>query len=116
MLARLYLLCGMDQNDILIEDHSLNTYENALYSKPILEATGEQRFLLITSAAHIRRAVACFEKQGLNVQPFPVMQGVGNRRWELDYLFVPQVANFHKWHSLIHEWVGFATYKFRGYI
>ena len=116
MLERLYLLCGINADDILLEDRSLNTYENALYAKPILEATGENKFLLITSAAHIRRAVACFEKQGIEVQPFAVMNSVGNRRFELDYLFVPHVANFHKWHSLIHEWIGFLTYKVRGYV
>lgn len=116
MLERLYLLCNIDQNDILLEDQSLNTYQNALYSKPILEATGEKKFLLITSAGHIRRAVACFEKQGIEVQAFPVMKGVGNRRYEIDHLLVPRIMNFHRWHSLIHEWIGFLSYKVRGYI
>lgn len=116
MLERLYLLCNINKDDILLEDKSLNTHQNALYSKPILEATGEKKFLLITSAGHIRRAVACFEKQGVEVQPFPVMKGVGNRRYELDHLLVPRIMNFHRWHSLIHEWVGFLSYKVRGYV
>ena len=116
MLERLYLLCGIEKADILLEDKSLNTHQNALYSKPILDATGEKKFLLITSAGHIKRAVACFEKQGINVQPFPVMKGVGKRRFELDYLLVPQITNFQKWHSLIHEWIGFLSYKVRGYV
>ena len=116
MLERVYLLCNIDQDDILLEDKSLNTHQNALYSKPILEATGEKKFLLITSAGHIRRAVACFEKQGIEVQAFPVMKGVGNRRYEIDHLLVPSVMNFHRWHSLIHEWIGFLSYKVRGYV
>lgn len=116
MLERLYLLCNIDKEDILLEDKSLNTHQNALYSKPILEATGEKKFLLITSAAHMNRAVSCFEKQGIDVQPYPVMKGVGNRRFELDYLLVPRIMNFYKWHSLIHEWIGFLSYKVRGYV
>ncbi|MBI1289525.1 MAG: hypothetical protein GC178_18310 [Flavobacteriales bacterium] len=116
MLRRLYLLCDVDSADILIEDQSLNTYENAKFCKPILEELGEEKFLLITSAAHMRRAVACFEKQGINVIPHPVMKSVGKRRFELDYLFVPRVMNFHKWMSLIHEWIGVLSYKLRGYI
>jgi len=116
MLERLYLLCGVNANDILVEDKSLNTYENALFSKPLLEATGESKFLLITSAGHIKRAVACFEKQGIHVQPYAVMPTTGDRRWELDYLLVPQIMNFHKWHGLIHEWIGYLTYKLRGYL
>lgn len=116
MLARLYLLCGVDSADVLLEDQSLNTFENAKFSKPILEQTGEDKFLLITSAGHMRRAVACFEKQGIDVVPHPVMKSVGKRRFELDHLFVPRLMNFHKWMLLIHEWIGFASYKVRGYV
>jgi len=32
-----------------------------------------------------------------------------------DYLLVPQVSNFNAWASLIHEWIGYASYKIRGY-
>jgi len=116
MLKRLYLLCNIDSADILIENKSLNTYENALYSKPILETTGEEKFLLITSASHMRRAVACFEKQGVKVVAYPVMKIVDERRYEIDYLLVPRITNFRKWSLLIHEWIGFASYKVRNYV
>jgi uncharacterized SAM-binding protein YcdF (DUF218 family) len=116
MLKRLYMLCNVDSADILVEDKSLNTYQNALYSKPILEDLGAKKFLLITSASHMRRAVACFEKQGVNVVPHPVMKSVGKRRYQIDHLLVPRIMNFHKWSALIHEWIGFASYKVRGYI
>ena len=116
MLARLYYMCGVDSADILLEDKSLNTFENALFSKPILEQTGEEKFLLITSASHMRRAVACFEKQGVNVVPHPVMKSVGQRRFQIDYLLVPRIMNFHKWMLLIHEWIGFVSYKARGFV
>lgn len=116
MLKRLYLLCNVDSADILIEDKSLNTYENAKFSKPILKTLSEKKFLLITSASHMRRSVACFEKQGINVVPHPVMKSVGERRFDIDHLLVPQIMNFHKWMLLIHEWVGFASYKARGYL
>jgi uncharacterized SAM-binding protein YcdF (DUF218 family) len=116
MLKRLYLLCDIPSEDILVEEKSLNTYQNALYSKPILEELGEDEYLLITSALHMRRAVACFEKQGISVIAHPVMKSVGKRRYEIDHLLVPRVMNFHKWMVLIHEWVGYATYKLRGYV
>ncbi len=116
IIKDLYVMCGIPAEDILVENRSLNTYENALYSKEILEQTGEDKFLLITSSAHIKRAQACFEKQGISVQAYPSMKGVGNRRWELDYLLVPSLDNFSKWRSLIHEWIGFASYKVRGYV
>jgi len=114
IIKRLYLLCGIPAEDVIVEDSSLNTYENALYAKPILEKLEEDRFLLITSSSHIRRAQACFEKQGIDVQVYPAMKGVGKRRWEIDYLLVPQIDNFSKWRGLIHEWIGFVVYKILG--
>ncbi|MFT4681255.1 MAG: uncharacterized SAM-binding protein YcdF (DUF218 family) [Flavobacteriales bacterium] len=114
IIKRLYLLCGIPSKDVLVEGKSMNTYENALYAKEILAKTGEQKFLLITSSSHIRRAKACFVKQGIDVQVYPAAKGVGVRRWEIDYLLVPQIDNFGKWRSLIHEWLGFVTYKILG--
>ncbi len=116
VIKRLYVLCGIPSEDVIVEDRSINTYENAVYCRPLLEQTGQKRFLLITSSAHIRRAKACFAKQGIDVQVYPAMKGVGRRRWELDYLLVPKMENFAKWRSLIHEWVGFVSYKVRGYV
>lgn len=114
IIKRLYTLCGIPEEDVLIEDKSLNTYENALYGKEILEKTGEKKFLLITASSHMRRAKACFEKQGIEVQVYPAAKGVGVRRWEIEYLLVPQIDNLAKWRGLIHEWLGFISYKIMG--
>jgi uncharacterized SAM-binding protein YcdF (DUF218 family) len=116
IIKGLYLLCGLPEEHILIEDKSLNTHENAMNSKAILEKLGEKKFLLITSSLHMRRAIACFKKQGIQVQPYSAMKMVGVRRWELDYMFVPSLDNFSKWRSLIHEWIGYLSYKVRGYV
>ena len=116
IIKGLYLLCGLPGEDVMIEDKSLNTYQNALNCKPILNNLGEEKFLLITSSIHMRRAIACFEKQGIKVQPYSAMKMVGTRRWQIDYLLVPSLSNFSKWGALIHEWVGFLSYKVRGYV
>lgn len=116
IIKGLYLLCGVPSEDVIIEDKSLNTYQNAVNCKPILERLGEERFLLITSSMHMRRAQACFEKQGINVQPYSAMKMVGVRRWEIDYLVVPQLDNFSKWRSFIHEVIGYLSYVLRGYV
>lgn len=115
IIKELFELCGIPPEDVLIEDESLNTYENARNAKPILDSLGEDRFLLVTSSLHMRRAMACFEKQGIDVQPYATAKTVGIRRWEVDYLLVPSMANFGKWSALIHEWIGFLSYRVRGY-
>lgn len=115
MLRRFLLTAGVADEDIIVERESMNTYENALFCVPVLRQLNEERFLLITSSTHVRRAVACFSRQGIEVQPYAVQKRVGNRRWELDYLLVPRVVNFDKWAYIIHEWIGFLSYRVRGY-
>lgn len=115
MLKRFLLTAGVAEEDIILERRSRNTHENALFSRPILEALGERRFLLVTSSAHMRRAVACFNRNGIDVQPYAVQKRVGNRRWELDFLLVPKAENFGKWAFLLHEWAGYLSYRMRGY-
>jgi uncharacterized SAM-binding protein YcdF (DUF218 family) len=115
MLRRFLLTAGVAEEDIIVERQSRNTHENALYCRPVLQQLNEDRFLLVTSSVHMRRSMACFEKQGVDVQPYAVQKRVGIRRWELDFVFVPKTENFGKWAGLLHEWVGFASYRIRGY-
>ncbi|CAM5194757.1 hypothetical protein CDEF62S_06041 [Castellaniella defragrans] len=56
---------GVPASDIIKEDHSLTTHQNALYTARILRERGIQRFLLVTSALHMPRAMASFQNQGL---------------------------------------------------
>ena len=57
---------------ILIEGESLNTRQNAVNVKAILEAQSIQSVLLVTSAIHMPRAVAIFlKKLGIDVIPAP---------------------------------------------
>ena len=51
--------------DILIENDSRNTYENAVNSAKMLNTSYPNgRLLLVTSAFHMRRSLACFRKTG----------------------------------------------------
>jgi uncharacterized SAM-binding protein YcdF (DUF218 family) len=116
IIKGLFTLCEVPSENVLIEAKSLNTHQNAKFSKPILDSLAEERYLLVTSSMHMRRAIACFEKQGISVQPYAAAKTVGVRRWEIDYLLVPSISNFGKWSALIHEWIGFLSYKVRGYV
>jgi uncharacterized SAM-binding protein YcdF (DUF218 family) len=107
---------GVPSDCILTENKSLNTYQNALYSSIILEKEKSQSsFLLITSAYHIKRAKACFRKQGFDIECFPVDRLGDSPRFVYSQFF-PQQALFSKWDYLLHEIFGFIVYKAVGYI
>ncbi|MDQ3111182.1 MAG: YdcF family protein, partial [Bacteroidota bacterium] len=59
---------GIPDSVMIYETQSRNTHENALFTKPVLakEVPGG-RYLLVTSAFHMRRSLACFAKEGIRV-------------------------------------------------
>lgn len=116
-LVKRYLLeFGIPENDILIEGESNNTHENAKFSKAVLDKENVKgRFLLITSAFHMRRSLACFKKEGLIAEPYSTDRYAGPRKFEFDHLLIPNSSAMENFNNLIHEIVGFITYKIVGY-
>lgn len=107
---------GMPEEDIIIERESKNTRENALFTKELLSTKYPQysRFLMITSAFHMRRSIGCFEKAGLKVTPF----ATDYYTQKINYypnIFLPNENAIGKWFILYHEVLGYITYKLMGY-
>lgn len=108
---------GIPKEDFIIEANSRNTYENALFTKRIIEnAYPNARCLLITSAWHMPRSMKCFEKQNLKITPFSVDFLSETRRFLPETLILPSRLGFYRWEMLIKEWVGIMAYRIRGYI
>src|SRR5262249_43802220 len=70
--ARLLESLGISLDRVILEDRSRNTVENAVYSKLIVHPKRGERWLLVTSAFHIPRAIGVFRKVGFPVEPYPV--------------------------------------------
>jgi uncharacterized SAM-binding protein YcdF (DUF218 family) len=70
-MATLMETMGVPRSAIILEPKALNTYENAVNVKTILEERKIDRFLLVTSAAHMPRSMMIFRKLGLNAIPTP---------------------------------------------
>jgi uncharacterized SAM-binding protein YcdF (DUF218 family) len=60
---RALLSGGVQEDRITIEKESKSTLENADFAKPLLEAAGVRRVLLVTSSFHARRALATFQQR-----------------------------------------------------
>ncbi len=110
-----YIMCGVAPEDIIIENKSRNTHENAFYSAELLDKN--QQHILITSAFHMRRSVACYTKEGLDVLPFSCDFNTVKEddRFSLSGM-IPSLAAMSGWEILLKEWVGMVAYKVSGYI
>lgn len=102
---------------VIIETESKNTYENAVYTKKMLDSLKlKGNFLLVTSAFHMPRAIAVFKKAGYtNLTPYLTNRVSGLRRFTFDHLFIPNPDALFSLQMLIHEWLGFIVYKIKGY-
>ncbi len=108
---------GVPAEDIIIEGESRNTFENAIFTKKILDKNyPRSNFLLITSASHMRRSKACFDKVGLSYTPFSVDFMSEEQEWYPNQTILPDRNGFTKWETLIKEWVGYLAYWLKGYI
>lgn len=115
-LKRYMYYFNIPEKDFIIESESKNTKENAQFTKAILEQehmTGD--FLLITSAFHMRRSMGCFKKAGMSTDPYSTDRYGGERKWEFDHIVIPNISALEGWSTLIHEVVGYVTYKLTGY-
>lgn len=108
---------GVPLTDIICDSLANNTHQNAVNSKAILDKIYPSgKFLLITSAIHMRRSLGCFRKVGLKVTPYAVDRLSTSPYYNIEYLFIPDINALQYWSYLTHEWVGYLTYKITGYI
>jgi len=80
-----------------IEQNSLSTCGNAVSSVQLIAPGPGDRWLLVTSALHMPRAIGAFRKAGFPVEPWPVYE-----------------ANAASWSAVLHEWLGLAAYRLLG--
>ena len=98
---------GLPDSVVLIEQNSRNTFENASFSKVILDKSHLQSpFLLVTSAFHMRRSLYIFKEEGLNVIPYACNYMYGNGKLSFDNYFMPDAGALDIWQVYLKEVVG----------
>ena len=113
ILGQLARDLGLPAARMRIDAKSRNTYENAVESKQVLKNM-QGPFLLVTSAHHMPRSVACFAKVGLHVVPWPVDfyrtgSGFGGA-------WLPSPRSLFKSSVALHEYFGWFSYWLTGYV
>lgn len=105
---RLLAHLGVAPGRMALDATSRNTIENAVNSRRIAEPKPGETWLLVTSAFHMPRAVACFEKAGFAVLPYPV-----DFRARPADLWQPTdsvAAGLSRTDTAVHEWLGLLGY------
>jgi uncharacterized SAM-binding protein YcdF (DUF218 family) len=95
-----------------LEDRSLDTHENALYSAAMLHSAGVQRIVLVTSANHEWRSVAEFEAAGMKVVPAPV--GLSSESKGSMRLWLVGASSLARSRQALYEALGEAVRRMRG--
>jgi uncharacterized SAM-binding protein YcdF (DUF218 family) len=87
-----------------VEKHSRDTFENAEFSAPLLQAAGVSRILLVTHADHEWRAAHEFASAGLSVVPAPV--GIFSYRGESVLRYLPSPLGLEHSARALYEILG----------
>jgi uncharacterized SAM-binding protein YcdF (DUF218 family) len=105
---------GVPRDRLVLEERSRNTRENARFSAEIASPKPGERWLLVTSAWHMPRAVGCFRKAGFSVTAYPVdyrTAGPGDAT-RLNSFTSDGLLEFD---LAVKEWIGLVAYRLVGY-
>jgi uncharacterized SAM-binding protein YcdF (DUF218 family) len=106
---------GISKERLIMERRSRNTQENAEFSKAIAAPKSGERWLLVTSAFHMPRAVGLFRKAGFAVEPYPVDWRTGGRTDLLTFSNLA-VDGLERTDLGMREWMGLIAYWATGKI
>lgn len=110
------LALGVSSGDIVLEDASKTTYEEAVFVGPILAARRTEPFLLVTSAVHMRRSLAVFRAQGLRpIAAVSLPRSETASHWRARFIeCVPSRRALFRSVAALHEYAGLFYYLVNG--
>jgi uncharacterized SAM-binding protein YcdF (DUF218 family) len=95
---------GVPRGDLILEGRSMNTFQNAQFSRPLLTAYGADKIVLVSSAVHLKRVALYFAHFGLRGE------AVRGDYVRARYDWLPTSENLSFADFAIHEYLGVARY------
>ncbi len=105
---------GVPRNRLILEQQSRNTRENAVFSARMTQPKPGERWLLVTSAWHMPRAMGCFREAGFPVTAYPVDYRTSGPR-DATRLTTFASDGLSEFDIGVKEWIGLIAYKLAGY-
>ena len=108
-MADLLMKLGVQESDLMIEDASRTTYDNAVETTKLLKKRQIRMALLVTDAVDMFRALRCFRKQGVELIPSPCHYRATSYQFSLPG-FIPNPRAAVNCNRACHEWLGTVWY------
>ncbi len=112
-MADVAIALGTNNKDLILESESKDTKDQARFIQKIV---GDSRFILVTSASHMPRSMALFQKKGLHPIPAPIGHKVIKRQKITPAMFFPNAGRIEKTERAFYEYLGLVWAKLRGQI
>ena len=110
---KIFAQLGGDPTRIIcVEPRPRTTSEDALYAAALLKPKPSERWMLVTSALHMPRAVGCFRVAGFQVEPYPVEFTTAQSHPFAG--FTPGSAALVHLDTTAKEWIGLIAYRLMG--
>lgn len=108
----LFVATGLPGERLILERNSRTTAENAVMTRRMVADDAGGRWILVTSAYHMHRAVAAFCAAGWrNIVPWPVDYRTSGGDWRIDWQFAQSLGALN---TGLKEWVGILGYRVTG--
>jgi uncharacterized SAM-binding protein YcdF (DUF218 family) len=108
--SKVLLSMGVNDTDLLLEKHSMNTWQNAQFVQPMLKDYRPEQVLLVSSAVHLNRALLYFAHFGIDATP------VRGDYADVRFRFWPEAWNMALTDLAAHEYIGVLTYHFYNFM
>lgn len=105
---------GLSPARLILENRSRNTHENARFTADLVKPSAGERWLLVTSAWHMPRAMGCFRTAGFDVTAYPVDYRTAG--WSDAWRFNTFASDgLLLLDIIVKEWIGLVVYRLSGY-
>jgi len=116
LMRDFFVELGIPQDDVMIEDRSRTTHENAVETAKLLRERGLEKVILVTDAVHMWRASLCFRKAGIEVVPSACAHCATELSAPYYRYAVPSPGAVKEVDRVFHEGLGVVWYWLRGYL
>lgn len=120
LMKALAISQGIPSDAVILEGKASNTYENVEFTKEILNAKGWRKIILVSSPYHMLRASLVFKRIAKDIRvvysPIPNSLFYSRQKRDIQGRRIWRRVNLRQVRAIVHEYLGIAYYRLKGWI